>query len=245
MFFVVVVFVDDVFDVLFLLLEVGVLCLLVDVCVLFLCVCDGFCLCEMVKLGWCGEQSFKLFVEVLECSWFCVDVCVDGEYFDFVFVLLLCQCDEVCVVFVCVVQFIVFGGVVLVCVLNVEGVKFVQVDFVVMVKQGGQFFKYKCCVFWIVLFNGLYNVVLQVEWFVLDVLCCNVVGYWSCFGLFVWDCIDVVFVLFVVYLLYDFVGYMVDLGVGYGYFVSEVIVCCFGVIVLDGFEVEQRVLDFV
>lgn len=249
-FFCMVVQYDVFLEILFLLFVNGVLFWFVGL-VLFLCVCDGWLLCEYVQLvQLVCEQSFCFFVDVLEVSGW--QVCDEQQLIDdiicyvLVLVLLLCQCEEVCVLFVCVLVLVVLGGIVVVCQYNNEGVCFGESDLQLLVGLGGKFIKNYCCVYWIVLLNGQYDVVLVQCWVSFDVLCVIFGGcFQSCLGIFVWDCIDLVLVLLVEQLLVDLVGVGVDLGSGFGYFLVEVLVCCLGVIVLDLYEVEGCVLVLV
>src|SRR5512139_2262638 len=235
--------VDDVLDALFLPLEEGALRLPADARVLFLRARDGFRLREMARPGWRCEQSFKPFAEALARSRLTVDAQVEGEHFDLVLVLPPRQRDEAHALFARAVQLAAPGGVVLACVPNAEGAKSAQADLAALAKQGGQLSKHKCRVFWTAPLHGAHDAALQAEWLALDAPRRNAAGYWSRPGLFAWDRIDAASALLAAHLPHDLAGHVADLGVGYGYLASEVIVRCPGVTALDGFEAEQRALE--
>ena len=234
---------DVALDALFVPFHTGALRLPADGRVLFLRARDGFALREMAKPGWLCEQTFKPFADALEGSRISVGSPEPGALFSLVLLLPPRQREEARALFARALTLLAPGGQVVACMANSEGGKSGESDLAQLVGSIGSLSKHKCRVFWSVPEATRPDTTLCDAWLALDAPRANAAGFISRPGLFAWDRVDAASALLAEHLPPDLAGRVADIGAGYGYLSTQLLVRCAGVTSLDLFEAEARALE--
>ena len=136
------------------------------------------------------------------------------------------------------------GGRVLACLRNDEGAKSGEADLAKLAGPLGQLSKNKCRAFWTQPLQGPADEALLAQWLQLDAPRPVADGrFISRPGVFAWDRIDAASALLAAHLPHHLHGAAADLGAGYGYLSSELLVRCAGIESVDLYEAERRALD--
>ncbi|WP_411834913.1 class I SAM-dependent methyltransferase [Pseudoxanthomonas mexicana] len=136
------------------------------------------------------------------------------------------------------------GGFVVAAVANDEGARSGEADLKQLAGLGGSLSKYHSRVFWTAPLHGTHDAALLERWRALDAPRPILGGrFVSRPGVFAWDRIDPASALLASLLPADLQGDGADLGAGYGYLSSEILVRCAQVRSLDLYEAEARALD--
>jgi len=234
---------DGVLDALFRPITDGELNLPADGRALFLRARAGVALRQMAQPGWLCEQSFMPFADELARSGLRVGEPAADEKFSLVMLLPPRQRDETRALFARALTHLAPGGTLLVSMPNAEGAKSGEGDLAKLAGSVQHLSKHKCRVFWSAPDAADVDVELQAEWLALDAPRPIVDGYLSRPGLFAWDRIDRASALLVANLPDDLHGRIADLGAGFGYLASAVIMRCPNITSIDLYEAEARALD--
>lgn len=234
---------DAALTALFVPFETGDLRLPADGRALFLRARAGVRLREMAQPGWLCEQGFMPFADELARNGLRVGEPEVDEKFPLVLVLPPRQRDEARALFARALQYTAPGGTVLAAMPNAEGAKSGEADLAKLAGPVQHQSKHKCRVFWATPTATDTDQGSLVEWLALDAPRAIVDGYISRPGLFAWDRIDRASALLAAHLPGDLHGRVADLGAGYGYLASQVIVRCPNVSAIDLYEAEARALD--
>lgn len=211
--------------------------------VLFLRARAGMRLREIAQPGWLCEQGFIPFADELARNGLSVGEPQEDERFSLVLVLPPRQRDEARALFARALSLLTPGGTVLASMPNAEGAKSGEADLARLVGGVQHLSKHKCRVFWAAPGEGSVDQDLLAEWMALDEPREIVDGYISRPGLFAWDRIDRASALLAAHLPQDLHGRVADLGAGYGYLSSQVVMHCPHVDVLDLYEAEAKALE--
>jgi 16S rRNA (guanine1207-N2)-methyltransferase len=234
---------DVALDALFTPFDTGELHLPADGRVLFLRARAGIRLREIASQSWLCEQSFMPFADELGRNGLRVGEPGDGERFPLVLLLPPRQRDEARAAFAYALGCLAPGGTVLAAMPNTEGAKSGESDLAMLAGAVQHLSKHKCRVFWSTPKNSDVDPALQAEWLKLDEPRATAEGYISRPGLFAWNRIDRASALLAIHLPTDLRGRVADLGAGYGYLGTQVIVRCVGVSAIDLYEAEARALE--
>lgn len=228
---------------LFVPFETAELALPADGRVLFLRARAGVRLREMAQSGWLCEQGFMPFADELARNGLRVGEPAPGERFSLVLVLPPRQRDEARALFARALSLLAPGGTVLASMPNAEGAKSGEGDLLKLTGAVQHLSKHKCRVFWSSPQPEQVDQALAAQWLALDAPREIVDGYVSRPGLFAWDRIDRASALLASHLPRDLHGRVADLGAGYGYLASQVVVHCPQVQAIDLYEAEARALE--
>ena len=228
---------------LFVPFETSELALPSDGRVLFLRARAGVPLYQRAQPGWLCEQGFMPFADELSRNGLRVGEAQQGERFSLVLVLPPRQRDEARALFARALSLLAPGGTVLASMPNAEGAKSGEADLARLAGNVQHLSKHKCRVFWAAPGEDRVDQALLAEWLALDAPRAIVDGYISRPGLFAWDRIDRASALLAAHLPQDLRGRVADLGAGYGYLASQVVMRCPQVDVLDLYEAEARALE--
>lgn len=193
--------------------------------------------------AWLHEQSFRPAAERLQRAGFQVGDGSDRSGFELALVLLPRQRDEARALLARALASLAEGGIVVASAANNEGARSAEGDLEHLAGSVESLSKSKCRVFWARKASGVMDHALSTQWLAHD--CPQPIGdgrFLSRPGVFAWDRIDSASGLLAGCLPVGLCGEGADLGAGFGYLATEVLLRCPGVTALDLYEAEARAL---
>jgi 16S rRNA (guanine1207-N2)-methyltransferase len=210
---------------------------------LFLRARDGWPLHRQPLPGLVCAQSFKPEYDRLQRSGLCVDAPADRRY-PLILVLPPRQRDEARALFAEAIARLQPGGIVVAGMANDEGAKSGESDLSRIAGPLHTVSKNKCRVFWSAPLDGARDAGLAEAWRELDAPRAILDGrFVSRPGVFAWDRVDAASALLAQHLPGDLAGVGADLGAGYGYLATQILMRCANAVALDLYEAESRALD--
>ncbi|MFT4256834.1 MAG: class I SAM-dependent methyltransferase [Pseudoxanthomonas sp.] len=217
-----------------------------EVPALFLRARDGWPLRQFPLRQLVCEQSFKPDADGLAKAGLEVvaEIAASSQRFSHVLVLPPRQRDEMRALFARAVSLAAPGGVVVACLANDEGAKSGESDLQELAGPGGKLTRNHCRVFWTAPLHGTHDAELLAQWLALDAPRSILDGrFVSRPGVFAWDRVDAASALLAECLPRDLSGVGADLGAGYGFLSTEILVHNPQVAALHLYEAEARALD--
>jgi 16S rRNA (guanine1207-N2)-methyltransferase len=164
--------------------------------------------------------------------------------FSLILILPPRQRDEMRALFARAISLAAPGGMVIASISNDEGAKSGESDLHKLAALDGKLTKNHCRVFWTQPLNGSHNAQLLAQWLQLDAPRPILDGrFISRPGVFAWDRIDAASALLAEHLPKDFSGIGADLGAGYGFLSTQVLLHNSNVSALHLYEAQARALD--
>lgn len=212
--------------------------------VLFLRARDGLGWHALPRKGWLHQQSFKPFADALERSGLLVGEPEPESRYPLILMLPPRQRDEARALFARACTHLEAGATVIAAVANAEGAKSAERDFRALFGDAAVLSKHHCRVFWTTPAGDTMDQALCDAWAVLDEIAPIEDGrFLSRPGLFAWDRIDPASALLMSVLPNSIAGAVADLGAGYGYLGSELLLRCPSIDAMDLYEAEARALE--
>lgn len=211
---------------------------------LFLRARDGLGWHALPRSKWLHQQSFKPFADALERSGLLVGEPEPASRYPLILMLPPRQRDEARALFARARTHLESGGTVIAAVANAEGAKSAEREFRALFGDANVLSKHHCRVFWATPAHDAVDQTLCAAWAALDeILPIEGGRYLSRPGLFAWDRIDPASALLMSVLPDSIAGAVADLGAGYGYLGSELLLRCPSIEALDLYEAEARALE--
>lgn len=216
---------------------------------LFINARSGWPLYQQPLPGLACEQAFKPEADALQRDGHALVEPGDGDRFPLVMVLPPRQRDAARAMFARAICHLAPGGRVLAAMPNKEGARTGEADLARLAGPLGVLSKHHCRVFWSAPLDGPADPALLSEWLGADaprvIEAAGAAGgrFTSRPGIFAWDRIDAASALLASQLPADLAGHGADLGAGWGYLATQVLVRNPGVRAFDLYEADARALD--